>query len=158
MVGAYYGYEELDQKYTLQFEEEMQIGWSIGAFGQPTWNELNFVSGGVDAVSDFGSPHASQESETWSIFTHNVFSVTDKLDVTLGLRYAEEEKDGSMQEQDQDPRATGHASQGAVKPPFDCRARRWTDSRRVQRNVACNAAPLPPPKNTAARGGTGRAP
>lgn len=81
MVGAYYGYEELDQKYTLQFEEEMQIGWSIGAFGQPTWNELNFVSGGVDAVSDFGSPHASQESETWSIFTHNVFSVTDKLDV-----------------------------------------------------------------------------
>ena len=99
MVGAYYGYEELDQKYTLQFEEEMQIGWSIGAFAQPTWNELNFVSGGVDAVSDFGSPHASQESETWSIFTHNVFSVTDKLDVTLGLRYAEEEKDGSMQEQ-----------------------------------------------------------
>ena len=99
MIGGYYGYEELDQKYTLQFEEQMQIGWSIGAFGQPEWNELNFVSGGVDAVSDFGSPHASQESETWSVFTHNVFTLTENLDVTLGMRYVEEKKDGSMQEQ-----------------------------------------------------------
>ena len=99
MVGFYYGKEELDQKYTLQFEEEMQIAWSIGAFGQPTWNELNFVSGGVDAVSDFGSPNAQQESESWSIFTHNVFSVTDKLDLALGLRYVDEEKTGSMSEQ-----------------------------------------------------------
>lgn len=99
MVGLYYGYEELDQKYTLQFEEEMQIGLSIGAFAQPSWNELNYVSGGVDAVGDFGSPNAYQESESWSIFTHNVFSVTENFDVTVGIRYVDEEKEGSMSQQ-----------------------------------------------------------
>lgn len=99
IVGGYYSEEEMDQKYSLTFLEDMQWAWSVGAFAQPAFNELNDVSGGRDAVGDFGAPNAKQSTESWSIFTHNVFSVTDKFDMTIGLRYAHESKEGSMEEQ-----------------------------------------------------------
>lgn len=99
MVGAYYAEEDVDQRYTLTFLEQMQTAWSVGAFGQPEFNELNYVSGGRDAAGDFNAPNAQQSTESWSIFTHNVFSVTDKFDLTIGLRYVDESKDGSMSEQ-----------------------------------------------------------
>ena len=36
-----------------------------------------------------------QKSENWALFTHNIFHVTSKLDLTLGLRYTHESKNFS---------------------------------------------------------------
>jgi outer membrane receptor protein involved in Fe transport len=33
-----------------------------------------------------------QDANSWSLFTHNIFEVTDDLSITLGLRYTNEEK------------------------------------------------------------------
>ncbi|MBV8686040.1 MAG: TonB-dependent receptor [Alphaproteobacteria bacterium] len=34
-----------------------------------------------------------QTSENWAIFTHNIFNITDKVALTIGLRYTNESKD-----------------------------------------------------------------
>ena len=36
-----------------------------------------------------------QESTNWAIFTHNIFNITDRLNLTIGLRYTHEKKDFS---------------------------------------------------------------
>jgi len=36
-----------------------------------------------------------QKSENWALFTHNIVHITDRLDLTLGLRYTHESKDFS---------------------------------------------------------------
>ena len=60
--------------------------------GTPT-----FVPGAfVNANGSFGDNLYNQDAESWSIFTHNVFNVTDKLSLTLGARYVKETKDGSF--------------------------------------------------------------
>ncbi|MGB6228790.1 MAG: TonB-dependent receptor, partial [Litorimonas sp.] len=35
---------------------------------------------------------------SWSIFTHNIFEVTDTVDLTVGLRYVDDTKDGSYEQ------------------------------------------------------------
>ena len=35
----------------------------------------------------------NQQSESFAVFTHNIFHITDRLDLTLGLRYTNETKD-----------------------------------------------------------------
>ncbi|GMM92035.1 TonB-dependent receptor [Qipengyuania sp. MTN3-11] len=35
----------------------------------------------------------NQESQSFAVFTHNIFHITDRLDLTLGLRYTNETKD-----------------------------------------------------------------
>lgn len=99
LVGAYYSHEDIDQKYTLFFLDQMQAGVSVGAFGQPTFNELNFAAGGADAVGDFAAPNPTQTGESFSIFTHNVIELSDSLSLTLGARYVSESKDARLQEQ-----------------------------------------------------------
>ena len=48
----------------------------------------------LDAINDRGSTRDvyNQRSRNFAIFTHNIFHVTDKLDVTLGVRYTNERK------------------------------------------------------------------
>jgi iron complex outermembrane receptor protein len=48
----------------------------------------------LDAISDRGSTGDvyEQNSRNFAAFTHNIFHVTDKFDVTVGLRYTHERK------------------------------------------------------------------
>ena len=48
----------------------------------------------LDSLNDLGSTHDvyNQNSHNWALFTHNIFHITDQLDVTLGLRYTNEKK------------------------------------------------------------------
>ena len=48
----------------------------------------------LDTLNDLGSTQDiyKQNSRNWALFTHNIFHVTDKLDVTVGLRYTNERK------------------------------------------------------------------
>ncbi len=54
------------------------------------------VPGGVDPAGTTNTNLYTQNSKSWSIFTHNTLDITDSLSVTLGLRYSDESKDGSF--------------------------------------------------------------
>jgi outer membrane receptor protein involved in Fe transport len=65
-----------------------------GAFGAAT----PLIFAGLDnlaTINDKGSilDIYNQKSENFAAFTHNIFHVTDKLDLTVGLRYTHETKD-----------------------------------------------------------------
>jgi iron complex outermembrane receptor protein len=48
----------------------------------------------LDAINDKGSTRDvyNQNSRNWALFTHNIFHVTNTVDLTLGLRYTNERK------------------------------------------------------------------
>jgi iron complex outermembrane receptor protein len=46
----------------------------------------------VNNVGDDPSTYY-QKSENWALFTHNIFNITDKVSLTIGLRYTHERKD-----------------------------------------------------------------
>ncbi len=65
-----------------------------GAFGAAT----PLIVGGINnlaQVNDLGGTgdQYNQTSENFAIFTHNIFAITDTVDLTLGLRYTNETKD-----------------------------------------------------------------
>jgi outer membrane receptor protein involved in Fe transport len=95
LVGLYYSDEDISSRATVTLLSDYQQGLSAGLFGSPN-NLLLGFAGGVSADGDFATNAFSQEGESLSIFTHNVFNVTDQFNVTLGLRYVEESKDGSF--------------------------------------------------------------
>ena len=99
IIGAYYSHEKIDQKYTLFFLDQMQEAVSVGAFGQPVFNELNFAAGGANSVLDYAAPRAQQKGESFSIFTHNVIELSDRLSLIVGARYVDESKNAKLSEQ-----------------------------------------------------------
>ena len=48
----------------------------------------------LSADGQFASNLFNQEAESFSVFTHNIIEVTDALDLTLGVRYVDDTKDG----------------------------------------------------------------
>ncbi|USI76709.1 MULTISPECIES: TonB-dependent receptor [unclassified Sphingopyxis] len=48
----------------------------------------------LDSISDKGSidDRYNQKDTNWALFTHNIFHITDKLDLTLGVRYTHDKK------------------------------------------------------------------
>jgi outer membrane receptor protein involved in Fe transport len=61
-------------------------------------NQALAFQGGLDSNGAYGQNRFVQKSKSWSFFTHNVLHVTDRLDLVVGLRYAEEDKDGSFEQ------------------------------------------------------------
>ena len=49
----------------------------------------------LDALNDRGSINDRyfQDGTNWALFTHNIVHITDRLDLTLGLRYTNDKKD-----------------------------------------------------------------
>ncbi|NQY41099.1 MAG: TonB-dependent receptor [Henriciella sp.] len=99
LVGLYYSDETIESRGSLTLLDEYQSGVSAGLLGQPA-NVLLAFAGGNDANGDFASNAFLQEGESFSIFTHNILSLTDNLDLTVGLRYVEESKEGSFEQLD----------------------------------------------------------
>ncbi|HVL30119.1 MAG TPA: TonB-dependent receptor, partial [Sphingomicrobium sp.] len=64
---------------------------TIAAVGGP---DILTAFGLLDSLNDLGSTRDRyrQNSRNWALFTHNIFHVTDKIDLTLGLRYTNERK------------------------------------------------------------------
>jgi len=52
--------------------------------------------GPVDFNGAFADNRFSQDAESWSIFTHNSFDITDTITLTAGIRYTEDSKQGSF--------------------------------------------------------------
>lgn len=57
-------------------------------------NQALAFSGGVDSAGAFAQNTFFQDGDSWSVFTHNTFRLTDRFSVVAGLRYVEESKDG----------------------------------------------------------------
>ena len=113
LVGAYYSKEDISQQVNFGLGED--YGELIGAlFFAPTGgvfgaNPLSFltnsnffpnsplnVPGGVDPAGTLNTNLYTQNSESWSVFTHNTLNITDNFSATIGLRYSDESKDGSF--------------------------------------------------------------
>lgn len=120
LVGAYYSTEDIRQTADLRLGQDFDafasaifagatapITGGAGAFftaagnGLPGLNPrapLAFLSGGADPATARAFSSVAQDSTSWSIFTHNTLEIADGLDVTLGLRYSDESKDGSYEQ------------------------------------------------------------
>ncbi|TWJ06870.1 TonB-dependent receptor [Altererythrobacter ishigakiensis] len=96
MIGGYYSDESIDQEVNFRLGNDYDglVGALFGgAFGPAP---LALLSGGVDASVVTATNAYSQDSKSWSIFTHNTFEITDDLSLTLGARWSDESKDGSF--------------------------------------------------------------
>src|SRR3990167_3109191 len=64
-----------------------------GAFGAATPLIVQGITN-LSNVRDVGGTgdEFNQRSESFAVFTHNIFHITDQLDLTLGLRYTDESK------------------------------------------------------------------
>ena len=57
-------------------------------------------AGGLSQAGEFAANHFEQDGKSWSIFTHNTFHLTDRIHLTAGLRYIDEQKDGRYDQLD----------------------------------------------------------
>lgn len=122
LIGAYYSDEDITENQVFRSGIDFRpyidaIGYGATAGGiaaaagiplasaleTPTFQGLvaaggpfNVFSGGADFNNNFGDNDFTQSGESFSIFTHNVFSITDQLSATIGLRYVDESKDGAF--------------------------------------------------------------
>ena len=53
-------------------------------------------AGGADAAGAFAQNRYTQDSQSSSIFTQNTFHLTEDLDLVVGLRWIDEQKDGAF--------------------------------------------------------------
>ncbi len=107
LVGGYYSTEEILQTTIFglgtdyaAFADTLLLAGTGGTFPSAgilgAGGTLRFASGGQNPADARTANRYSQDSESFSIFTHNVFDVTDALSLTVGLRYSDESKDGSF--------------------------------------------------------------
>tara|TARA_B100000678_G_scaffold275530_1_gene267560 strand:- start:2424 stop:4715 length:2292 start_codon:yes stop_codon:yes gene_type:complete len=90
LVGAFYLDETLDETGSTIFGEDAGLYFSqlVPARFQPLIASSYPVGGGQTQVDFF------QDGQALSIYTHNVVNLTDSTQLTLGLRYSEDDKNG----------------------------------------------------------------
>lgn len=111
MVGAYYSDEDIEEVTSLGIGADFSSVVSEANFGSPA--VLGLVSAAGAFLASGGNPAAfspissdgafatnrfTQEAESASIFTHLIYSATDRLDLTLGLRYVDDTKRGQFEQ------------------------------------------------------------
>lgn len=103
LIGAFYSDERIVEDQTMTAGPEYQRAVSAGNFGpvagvNPLFTFTAFGNGGVpvDINGAYAENRFKQKGESYSFFTHNVFSVTDRLSLTLGARYVHEKKRASF--------------------------------------------------------------
>lgn len=116
LVGGFYADEQIVEEFTLGLGRdysavvgEANFGGALGpALGSQFLSLyagagafIQQLSAGVpptfaplSAAGQFGQNRFEQDAESFSVFTHNIFSVTDTVDLTLGARYVDDRKDG----------------------------------------------------------------
>lgn len=109
LMGAFYSNEDLLLGDALRFGDDWESFLSLNAAAlagaplDPAFlaNTLNFVAGssvfmpGMVFPADVGPDQDiyNQSANSWAIFTHNTYQLTENFSVTGGLRYTNEEKD-----------------------------------------------------------------
>lgn len=90
LVGAYYSNEDIGSQAVLGLGPDFQAAASAGIFGDlagvnPVYAFTAFGNNGtpVDANGAYAVNEFSQKGKSLSLFTHNVFNVTDRVALTL---------------------------------------------------------------------------
>lgn len=103
LIGGFFGDEKIASTATATLGTHFQAAASAFNFGtalgpNPLFAFTALGNGGipVNAAGANAANQFNQQGKTYSIFTHNVFDLTDKLSLTLGARYVNETKDGSF--------------------------------------------------------------
>jgi iron complex outermembrane receptor protein len=111
LIGGFYSKEDIKAQQTMSFGADYQAANSAFNFANaagvnPLFALTALGSGGtaaaptigapVNSNNSFGNNLFSQDAKSYSVFTHNVFNVTEKLSLTLGARYVSETKDAAF--------------------------------------------------------------
>ena len=114
LIGGFYSDEDIIADQSMTFGTDFQAANSAfnfaNAFGSnPLLNLTRLASGGVitgpgtiaggtpvNSAGAYAENRFTQNAKSFSVFTHNVISLTDKLSVTLGARYVDEKKDAAF--------------------------------------------------------------
>jgi len=103
LVGVYYSNEEIEEVFSLTYGSDFDtlVGTGLGIPTLfPTTTAIgNLLAGNgtptpIPLVGAFADNQFNQEGESFSVFTHNIFNITDTLSLTLGARYVDDRKDG----------------------------------------------------------------
>ena len=103
LVGGFYSSEKIRADQTMTLNADFQKTGSAFNFGTTalgpnpvfTLTALGNAGVPVNANGNYAENRFLQDASSWSVFTHNVISFTDKLSLTLGARYVNETKDGA---------------------------------------------------------------
>jgi outer membrane receptor protein involved in Fe transport len=121
LVGAYYADEKIIEDFALGLGPdysalvgEANFGGALGpALGgsflslyagagafiqQLSAGNPNPVFAPLSADGQYARNYFEQDAQSFSVFTHNIFAVSDTVDLTLGLRYVDDTKDGSYEQ------------------------------------------------------------
>ncbi|MFM5950117.1 MAG: TonB-dependent receptor [Novosphingobium sp.] len=103
LVGGFFGHEDIVSVGSMTAGPDFQAAVSAGNFGavagvNPLYALTALGNGGVPVNINgaYAVNRFDQSAETFSIFTHNVFSITDSLSLTVGARYVDEKKTASF--------------------------------------------------------------
>ena len=103
LVGGFYSSEKIRADQTMTLNADFQRTGSAFNFANlagvnPLFTLTAFGNAGVpvNANGNYAENRFLQDAKSWSVFTHNVISFTDKLSLTLGARYVNETKDASF--------------------------------------------------------------
>lgn len=111
LVGAFYSDEDITSVQTATIGADFQRGAAAfgipSNFGAPPLLPPNplfvftaFGNSGVPVSAAGGNAanQFTQKGKSYSVFTHNVFNLTDKFSITLGARYVDERKEGGFRQ------------------------------------------------------------
>ena len=85
--------DQFTQEFRLASDNEGKFNWQIGAFffrSDLVVTTDSFASFGFVDVQD---TKIQQENETWAVFGQGSYDVTDRLNLTAGVRYTDDTKD-----------------------------------------------------------------
>lgn len=139
MIGGYYSDESIEQDVNFRLGNDygelvgaLLFAPTNGGFGANPLSLLTNsnifpnsplnVPGGIDPSVVTATNSYTQDSKSWSLFTHNTLDITDALSLTLGLRWSDESKDGSFSQSAVNnplcPAILGTIGAGNVPPPL----------------------------------------
>jgi outer membrane receptor protein involved in Fe transport len=96
VVGGFFAAEDLDASFNVLFGTQFETYYGL-LFSQGTRPNLISLLNGVPLGASYGGGEGArdfhrQESETYALFTNNSFAITEQTELTVGLRYTNEEK------------------------------------------------------------------
>ena len=107
LIGGFYSHETLTRSNRVISGDDLEaflttyrvspsptgLRGILAALNPGGFNGANALTSSVYPAGGSNDDHYQQTAESWAMFTHNVFHVTEAFDVTLGLRWTTETKD-----------------------------------------------------------------
>ncbi len=97
LIGAFYSNEDITRQQALRWGTEAEVFLSRHRFGPAdnAWGTALGIGGAMLTPNTGYTDHYTQNAESFAVFTHNVFHLTDDLDLIAGLRWTTETKEFS---------------------------------------------------------------